>query len=340
MTMKIIIKNIGPGGLRWSFIMILVGLISSAQSASAQTQAGEFKPALVVAPMQSDAPLKNDAETLTELIRVEVGKSDRFVLVTAEEIGAVDAEIKRQLEGGCDESTYIAELGGAVGARYLITSRLQRIQSRYIVVLKLIDIERVAAVDIESIQEAGQVALIDRLSAAVAQWLRGDSPAQTTADEEDKREELAIPVIPQGVVITGSRTQRRVGDATIATEVISRRDIVASGAETLADLLEEHPGADVSRSFRGAGLRLQGLDDKHVLILMDGERTGGGLIWLCCLLSFNPLTNRFAFKVNEQHDQIAWASPSHGFIKGVDFPIDDQHLVIGEVMLVQSLLDH
>ena len=258
--------------------MILVGLICPAQIASAQTQFGAdsaAESALVVAPMQSNAALKDYAETLTELIRVEVGKSDRFMLVTPEEIGAIDAEIKRQLEGGCDESTCIAELGGAVGARYLITSRLKRVQSRYIVVLKLIDIERVAAVDTESLQEVGKVALIDRMGPAVTRWLRGDSSAQTTADEEDKQEELAIPVIPQGIVITGSRTQRRVGDATVATEVISRRDIIASGAETLADLLEEHPGADVSRSFRGAGLRLQGLDEKHVLILMDGERTGG-----------------------------------------------------------------
>ena len=96
-----------------------------------------------------------------------------------------------------------------------------------------------------------------------------------SANEPVGADEAPIPVIPGGIVITGSRSERLLDDATVATEVISRRDIEASGAETVADLLEEHPGVDISRSFRGAGLRLQGLDEKHVLILMDGERTGG-----------------------------------------------------------------
>lgn len=80
----------------------------------------------------------------------------------------------------------------------------------------------------------------------------------------------------QEIVVTGTRTERRLADSPVMTEVITRRDIEASGAEDLAGVLEEHPGMDVNRSnISGANLRIQGLDPQYVLILINGERMGG-----------------------------------------------------------------
>jgi outer membrane receptor for ferrienterochelin and colicins len=76
-------------------------------------------------------------------------------------------------------------------------------------------------------------------------------------------------------VVTGSRTEQRATDATVPTEVITRREIEATGARDLGELLQAHPGIEVVHSFRGAGLRLQGLDPQYVLILIDGERVAG-----------------------------------------------------------------
>jgi outer membrane receptor for ferrienterochelin and colicins len=79
-----------------------------------------------------------------------------------------------------------------------------------------------------------------------------------------------------GVVITATRTERRAADSAVATEVISRADIEASGAENLASILEEHQGLDVQRSAAfGASLRIQGLDPQYTLILVDGQRVAG-----------------------------------------------------------------
>lgn len=78
------------------------------------------------------------------------------------------------------------------------------------------------------------------------------------------------------IVVTGTRTERRLADSPVATEIITRADIEASGAENLAGILEEHPGMDVSRSTtNGASLRLRGLDAQYVLILVNGERAAG-----------------------------------------------------------------
>ena len=53
------------------------------------------KPTLVVAPLQSAKRDKENADTLGEMIRNQVVKSDRYTLVTPEEQGAIDDELKR-----------------------------------------------------------------------------------------------------------------------------------------------------------------------------------------------------------------------------------------------------
>ncbi len=76
-------------------------------------------------------------------------------------------------------------------------------------------------------------------------------------------------------VVTGSRTERRLEDAVTPTEVITRAQIDATGARDLAALLQQHQGVELVYSFRGVGIRLQGLDPEYVLILIDGERVSG-----------------------------------------------------------------
>lgn len=77
------------------------------------------------------------------------------------------------------------------------------------------------------------------------------------------------------VVVTGSRTERTLGEAPVATEVISREEIAESGARDVAELLEERPGVLIDRSFAGAGPELQGLPADYTLILVDGVRQPG-----------------------------------------------------------------
>ncbi len=76
-------------------------------------------------------------------------------------------------------------------------------------------------------------------------------------------------------VVTASRAERGLADSTIATEVITRDDVEASGAVTLGDLLEEHANLDVTRGLAGQTVKLQGLDMKYLLVLVDGERVTG-----------------------------------------------------------------
>ena len=96
------------------------------------------------------------------------------------------------------------------------------------------------------------------------------APSYAADDSEPEAEDADIEV-----VVTGTRTLQPVEDAPIATEVIARETIERSGAEDLAELLEEHPGIDLRRTVFGSSVRMQGLFPKHVLILVDGVRVLG-----------------------------------------------------------------
>lgn len=77
------------------------------------------------------------------------------------------------------------------------------------------------------------------------------------------------------VTVTGQRLRRNLKDSTAAVEVIDRGQIEGSGALTAAEVLEKQPGIEVFSGIRGRNVRLQGLDPKYVLILVNGERIAG-----------------------------------------------------------------
>ncbi|MEM7674851.1 MAG: TonB-dependent receptor [Myxococcota bacterium] len=102
--------------------------------------------------------------------------------------------------------------------------------------------------------------------------LAGASPTLTSSGGRSLYE---ISDNVENIVVTGSRRAVRLSDSVVNTEVFTRQEIEASGAEDLAELLEGAPGIQIDRSFAGAGIRMQGLDPEHTLILIDGQRITG-----------------------------------------------------------------
>lgn len=64
-------------------------------------------------------------------------------------------------------------------------------------------------------------------------------------------------------------------EAEPGVERIPEEELRESGAETLAELLEERDSMQVFSAVRGSGLRLRGLEPEHVLFLVDGMRLIG-----------------------------------------------------------------
>ena len=73
------------------------------------------------------------------------------------------------------------------------------------------------------------------------------------------------------VVVTATKTPQRLKDTPVITNLITRSDIEATGAENIGEVLEHTAGIIIHRDGHGDGVQLQGLDSEYVLILVDGE---------------------------------------------------------------------
>lgn len=83
-------------------------------------------------------------------------------------------------------------------------------------------------------------------------------------------------VAGETIVVTGTRTEEPVSATPISTEVIDRRELEASGAQSVGEALALRPGMYVDRGVAGtSGLTLQGLGPQYSLILVDGARQIG-----------------------------------------------------------------
>jgi outer membrane receptor for ferrienterochelin and colicins len=73
------------------------------------------------------------------------------------------------------------------------------------------------------------------------------------------------------VVVTATKTPQRLKDTPVITDLITRAEIEATGAENIGEVLEHKAGIIIHRDGHGDGVQLQGLDSEYVLILVDGE---------------------------------------------------------------------
>lgn len=82
------------------------------------------------------------------------------------------------------------------------------------------------------------------------------------------------------VVVTATRTERRMGNLSVPVTLVGRDAIRRSGSLRLGDILSEQTGLAVVQGF-GRGIQMQGLSPEYTLILVDGEpligRMGGVL---------------------------------------------------------------
>ena len=106
-------------------------------------------------------------------------------------------------------------------------------------------------------------------------WLAGYLVLTGPAANEDKPAEDDDEGEVRKVVVTGTRTERKQSEAPVATQVYDRREIEDSGAENLAEVMQETPGVQMSPGLGGMGIRMQGLDPEYTVILIDGQRTTG-----------------------------------------------------------------
>ena len=91
------------------------------------------------------------------------------------------------------------------------------------------------------------------------------------ADEDDY---LDFELEDEGVVLTATRTQKRLKDTPVVTEVITGEEIENSSAVTVTDALDDY-GLVFRETVNGHSIQMQGLERNRVLVLVDGRRVIG-----------------------------------------------------------------
>jgi outer membrane receptor for ferrienterochelin and colicins len=76
------------------------------------------------------------------------------------------------------------------------------------------------------------------------------------------------------ITVTGTRTEKRLADSPVATEIITAEEIENSSAATLGQALDDY-GLMHSSNAMGDYIQLQGLGESRVLYLIDGRRVTG-----------------------------------------------------------------
>jgi outer membrane receptor for ferrienterochelin and colicins len=75
------------------------------------------------------------------------------------------------------------------------------------------------------------------------------------------------------VVVTGTRTEKRLSETPVLTTVIREREIREAGSvSTLESLQDNIPGILISPNAMGNNMRIKGLNSRYILFLVDGER--------------------------------------------------------------------
>ncbi|GHT13612.1 TonB-dependent receptor [Bacteroidia bacterium] len=97
--------------------------------------------------------------------------------------------------------------------------------------------------------------------------------AQAVPESENNLNDSITTVSIEEVVITGTLTTRTLKNTPVLTKVISSNDIRESGATTVLEVLENFvPGVNFTPNPMGDNIQIAGLDNKYILILLDGER--------------------------------------------------------------------
>lgn len=96
------------------------------------------------------------AENITELVLKEIDRIGLFRTISTEEIQRMLEHEQQKLLLGCDDTSCLAEIGGALGVDLLLAGGVGRLGDTYVISLKLIDVRGVKVLRREERTVAGE----------------------------------------------------------------------------------------------------------------------------------------------------------------------------------------
>jgi iron complex outermembrane receptor protein len=197
------------------------------------------------------------ADVLIDTIAEEIIRLGDVKVITKNDILSMLEMEKRRRLAGCTEYECVAEVGGLLGVRWIVTGSVSLFGKVYLLNLKLTDVKN--------------------------QEVPGRVTRRIKGDEEDVLEELpdAVEELFDRVasrlemhmpdrVSTAAKHKQKIGFSPSEVVVITRKDIDESGATSLMELLRRYPIVHVYE-FDPVHPNVEIRTSKYILFMIDGR---------------------------------------------------------------------
>jgi TolB-like protein len=251
--------------------------LAVALSATAPDGPADERPSLVVLALRAVAADAERASFLDELLLQQIERVGRFKVLGMSDLKALIGFDKARQVAGCDEASCAAEIGGALGVRYIVAGIVSCIEGNTVLAVKMLDTRSASVLDRATVQGVDNPRTYEQLVArAVAELEPLVQARPGTVSVRSKPEGAAVSVdgAPAGVApikltlaagrhaLTASLARHHDATSTIAVSEATTIDTeLALEPERAAVLVVETEPA-------GAGISIAGD--------LKGQTTAGG----------------------------------------------------------------
>jgi TolB-like protein len=126
-------------------------------------------------------------DALSDLLANEIRGMGKYRVIGKSDIRtALDIETQKNLVG-CNDESCIAEIGGALGVRWVIVGNISKFGDKFLLNLKIMDAEKIRVVKgVSQKVEGGEGELLDALSIAAKELIEGARPEIHPGEEATK----------------------------------------------------------------------------------------------------------------------------------------------------------
>ncbi len=148
----------------------LIGIGTLLGLSAAAVAEGE-RPAVAVMEFASKGGVTQEQmDALGELLANDIRGLDCFKVIGKSDIQAVLQYEEKKALAGCTDDSCIAEIGGALGAQYVVVGSVSLFGETYLLNLKVLDVTKISVIKgVSEKVRGGEDALLDATSAAVQQ---------------------------------------------------------------------------------------------------------------------------------------------------------------------------
>ncbi len=143
---------------------------------------------------------RKTVEGLSALLASEVARRPNLIVIAGSDLRALVGFERQKALLGCTESSCIAELAGALGVAYLVSSEVSKVGSTWLLSLTLLDANRAMAQGRLTRKAYSDDQLVDESSNAVDELLGALPGAGTAAPRSAEVARADLPVPPPGGV--------------------------------------------------------------------------------------------------------------------------------------------